>query len=88
MADFTSAASVEMLAPSCLDEIMSLNLNFGHVTDFDSMQGLVIMTEGSTCWNDVREAFQALADFIEEQLAMAAQEELGDKAAEVAEEVG
>ena len=78
MADFASSASLEMLAPSCLDEITALNLNFGHVVDFDSMQGMVIMTEGSACWNDVRGAFQALADFIEEQLAMAAQEELGD----------
>jgi len=57
MAAFDTTASVEMLAPSCLDQITSMNINFGHVTDFDSMQGMVIMTEGSACWNNVREAF-------------------------------
>ena len=60
----TTAA--EQLAPSCFEQLTSFNLELGQVTHFDQMHGMVLLTEGSTCWNQVREGFQAAADFVEE----------------------
>jgi hypothetical protein len=46
------------------------------VTTFDNSNGVLLLTEGSACWDQVREAFQAAADFVEEQLALAASDAL------------
>ena len=45
---------------------------------------MVVLTEGSTCWDSLSETFNAAADFIEEQLEMAAASE----AKEIGDSVG
>ena len=44
---------------------------------FDNSTGMVVLTEGSTCWDSLSETFNAAAAFIEEQLKLAAAEEAG-----------
>ena len=65
-ATVTSITEAETFAPSCFDQLTSFNLDMGHMTNFDRMMGMVLLTEGNVCWDDMREAFQALASFIEE----------------------
>lgn len=62
----TMMSAAETLAPSCYDQLTSFNLELGQITTFDSHHGMVLLTEGSECWNNVRGAFQAAADFVEE----------------------
>ena len=71
----TSAAAA--VAPSCFDQLSSFNLDMGQYTMFDNNSGMVVLTEGSTCWDSLSETFNAAADFIEEQLRLAASEEAG-----------
>ena len=46
----------------------------GQYTMFDNNTGMVVLTEGSLCWDSLSETFNAAAAFIEEQLALAAGE--------------
>ena len=80
-------APAEIMAPSCFDQLSNFNLSLGQITHFDDGHGMALLTEGSQCWNQVREAFQAAADFVEEQLALAAGAELGEEAGLVAEDI-
>ena len=57
------------------------------MTTFDQNHGMALLTEGSECWNQVREGFQATANFVEEQLAMATNAGLGEDAGAVAEDI-
>jgi len=46
-------------------------LDLGHMLRFDYNRGLIMLTEGSTCWNELRTSFIEMADWIAEQLKMA-----------------
>ena len=48
---------------------------------------MALLTEGSQCWNEVREGFQAAAEFMEEQLSMATSTFAGEDAGAVAEDI-
>ena len=52
-------------------------MDMGQYTMFDNNTGMVVLTEGSPCWDSLSETFNAAAAFIEEQLAFAAGEEAG-----------
>ena len=75
------------VAPSCYDLLSNWDIELGQMTGFDNGHGMLLLTEGSTCWNDLREAFQSLVDFMEEQLELAAVSEVGENAEEDVKEV-
>ena len=60
-----------VMAPSCYDQLSTFNMNLGMVTNFDDGRGLVMLTEGNVCWDQVRDSVSSIAYFITEQLAMA-----------------
>jgi len=52
-----TTTAAETLAPSCFEQLSNFNLELGQITHFDSGHGMVLLTEGSQCWNQVREGF-------------------------------
>ena len=59
----TTPTAAETLAPSCFEQLSNFNLELGQITTFDDHRGMAVLTEGSQCWDQVREAFNAAADF-------------------------
>ena len=72
----STTMKVENVAPSCFDQIYNLNIDLGQSVAFDQMNGVVVLAEGSTCWNELRDAYFAFKRFVEEQLALAANENI------------
>lgn len=62
----TTAAATEVMAPSCYDQLSSFDLDLGKITGFDQNRGLVILTEGSVCWDQLRNGVLEIATFVKE----------------------
>ncbi len=75
----TSKQTTDVIAPSCFDQISSLDMNLGHVTGFDDDNGMLVLTNSSKCWDEIRFAFTDLADWLTEQIQMAEETDIGDK---------
>ena len=80
-----SSTPTDIMAPSCFDQLSQLNMELGHMTGFDNDHGVLILTQGNTCWDDIRFAFTDMSEWLAEQLDMAMSTDAGE--AEVLKEV-
>ena len=55
-----------------------MNVNMGHMLNFDYDHGVVMLTNGSSCWDELRTSFTELAEWLDEQLAMAETTDVGE----------
>ena len=54
----------ETLAPGCFDQFKNLEWEMGHITRFDTARGAIILTEGNTCWGEIRDWFTDITDWL------------------------
>jgi len=54
----------EVLVPSCFDQLTALDVDFGHATTFDDGRGVLLLTQGSGCWDEIREGFTSMSEWL------------------------
>ena len=83
MADSIVIATAEstpgdMMAPNCFSQFEHLSWNLGHITRFDNNNGAIILSEGSNCWAELRDWFTDATTWLDQQLKMADQTDIGE----------
>ena len=68
----------DQLAPECFDQLSAMNVDMGHMLNFDYNHGVIMLTNGSACWDELRTSFTELAEWLDEQLAMAENTDVGE----------
>ena len=54
-----------------------MDCKFGQITGFDDDRGMLTLSQGSSCWDDMRDAFTSMAEWMDEQLAMMKETDMG-----------
>ena len=70
MAEIATTVAVETPAASCDKEIADFVLNLGSLSRGIDGDSMVLLTEGTACWDQVTEIFNTITDLAKEQLEL------------------